>query len=385
MNWTTISKIQKIFLHKLFIRKLFLNISNFTNLSKFVENSSLNDDNFENLKKILQNKEIISNMKSFLNSLYRYFKISNIITPQKFLSSWMIASFPTYILEIDHEIINNPKNKNLYPVNIYLDCHEMIVRLLSLIVNPYDKHNLKLFLKSFFRYTESINIFIEIDKQNQLKTLRKNYCDMNETISEITNSPKYDDLHKRNCIDAIQKSQTKILFYAQKLDPNITKDDFENYSKIINLINQELENKELNFLISDIHNKKYVVFKNYIEMIKNELINLGNYHHNLKTELDDKLDANIIINSMNYSGFGYLNVDVYGDFMISIINSLEAPIHVKYTNESWNKLKTDKNQCDISEYLARMIFLIIKEIDLIKLNIENLNYAIEAGINIFVV
>ena len=80
------------------------------------------------------------------------------------------------------------------------------------------------------------------------------------------------------------------------------------------------------------------------------------------------------------------SVKLYGNYLIGIITQLQSFEATHQTTINWTNLYTEydnSQENNSSEYLAKMLFLIMKEIRDIKENIINVSALLNAGFDIF--
>jgi hypothetical protein len=347
------------------------------------------DERFQELQKILILKKNINSINLLLDSLYRYFgsdkKIAPKINSRKFMIGWMIVSFPEYFLNIKINIKNEDvdiaNQKNIYPYDIYYITKDFINRINDLRkTKNLSKEKLYYFKKSFNKYSNAINYFLQRDKSEQIQMLLNEFIDINKTIKDIKNSNKYQNIeYKEECIETITITKKKIASHLKKLDSSIDMDDLEIQSQIHDAIENNMEKAICDILINDIENKKFSYLSNFIDEAIKQMIKLG--AKKVDPEFEMKIDKDLIIQKMAYLETEHQHIINYGDYMVDIINNLQAPISVENTKESWEILKN--NSVEKSELLGKMIIFILKEIKMIYETINNINNANSAGFNFF--
>ena len=348
--------IQIMFLRKLFIKSIKQNKKTLNKLMKFVyyENNNLIDpDNhnlsrFEELKNILLDKDIIESFNFILDKLYRYYKVNELIAPKinskKFLSSWLLVSFPEFILSKSKKDI---KNTLIYPDDIYFISKNMIENFYYFMLFN-DKENERKFFKSFNQFSNAINYFLNRDKIEQLNMLLKEYYEINETLKNVKNNESY---------DIIMNTKNNIFNYINKLDSSITKDTLEEYSELVNLYNKKMEDIEYQLLLHDIRSKKLLFFSSVIEKIKDNLLKLK--ADKIQPDICDVLDSDFIVRLISYSDtFTVEKVKTYGDYLVNIINQLNSIEKSIVCLEEWKSISYD----DPCEFLARMLIFVNAQI-----------------------
>jgi hypothetical protein len=339
-------------------------------------------DGYDNMTKFLQNKDMISKIDSLMKKLDRYHPVhSNIVsamlTTKKFLIAWLITAFPEFVLEKSRE---NLSESNGYPDEIYFISKNFINQFNLLMTNKRTNKLEQSFKKSMNVYCNAINYFLNKDKVAYVNKLILEWLETYETLRLIKESKKYPtEDEKKKCMIAVLKTKQKITTYLTKFVPEITEDKLKQYAELITKVSSVVVNSEKNLLIDDIKTKKYILLKQIIDTLKNNIIGLAKSY---KDSVDIYLNSDVIIETINHMSI--LKVNEYGDYLIDIINKLEAPAAVNLTNDKWTILKSKWSEYDIETYMTEMIFLVLNEIRLIKENIVNIYTMISLGINPFI-
>jgi hypothetical protein len=351
------------------------------------------DERFSELQNILMSKQNIDLVNSLLQLLYRCLgcdkKIAPKINSRKFMIGWMIISFPEFILNIKDPTKDEEKFKTIYqypypyPYDIYFISKELINRINALRQNEIkniNKEKIHHFKKSFNKYSNAINYFLQRDKSEQIQKLLNEFISINKTIKDIRNSERYPNIeYKEECIKTIILTKKKIASHLKKLDSNINIDDLEIQSQIHDAIENNMEKAICDILIDDIENKKFSYLSKFIDDIINQMINLG--AKKVDDDFELKMNKDAIIQKIAYLEIEYQHIENYGDYIVDIINKLQAPISVSNTCDMWCDLK---NECsEKNELLGKMIIFILKEIKMIYENIEDIKNANDLGFDIF--
>ena len=362
-------------------------LNNFLESPKYINFFNPENDNelrFQKLKNILVSHNNISKFQILINSFYKFHKVSpNIATKidaKKLMSAWMIVGFPEFVLGKSKV---NISNENIYPDDIYLIACKMITNLNYLIEHKsnYNDEHVRMFLKSMNQYSNALYYFINRDKLEQLEKLILEYSDINATSNLILNCNNYTDDVKEESVNVLNNTKDMIFKYIQKLDKNITKENLELFSSLSLLKEQKIEEVQYNILLEDIRSKQLFFLKKVIDEIKVNLVKLGSEKTTNGYNLNEIIDSDFIIRLIAYKKIlTGDDINNYGDYLIKIINELQAPISVNDTNDKWNILKN--NNIDPDEHLAKMLFMILLEIKTIKETIINLDTASKIGIDI---
>jgi hypothetical protein len=385
--------IQKKFLQKKFVKELKKNIKNFDVLNFYtIEPQYINlldpvkqkDNLFCELRKKLLSKQLINEISILLDSYYRYYGFDNKIAPKinskKLLVSWMIISFPEFILSIKNPRNEKNKNGDIYPYDIFWISNDFLENLNSLLINKITNENLRKFNKSFNKYSNAINYFLQRDKNEQIQSLLTEFINLNKTIKDIENSEKYPNEESKNdSIKMITDTKLKIAKYLKKLDSDITLDDLEIQSKLHDEIEKNMEKALCDILLKDIKNKKFSYLSNFIDETTKKMIDLG--AHKIDNQFEKKIDKDIIIKKIAFLEIEYQDIIQYGDYMIHIINNLQAPDSIYDTQYEWENIKS--NYTEKNELLCNMLIFILKEIKEIYYAIQDTKIAFDLGLNVF--
>jgi hypothetical protein len=210
--------------------------------------------------------------------------------------------------------------------------------------------------------------FLERDKMEQIYNLTNEYIDIDNTLQNVSNCDKYDN--KIECINAINNTKSIIFKHIRLLNRNITIDILENECLVQSLQTKILNEIYLKLLISDINSLSYTLLHNTITHIRDKILILNGHDD---SELSNKLDNSYIIQLISNCNITINDICLYGDYIINIINALQAPISVSITNEKWISFKIENESISNSEYIAKMLFFIIFELNDIFDNIENIS------------
>lgn len=381
-----VSKIQKIFLFKRFVNAIEANKALIGKMTKLTEEkkyaSLFNDqqqklDDFERLKKIITDKKNIQAFEDILKKIYRFYKIDNQINARKMMSAWVIVGFPDIVMGREKKSMTDT---TAYPDDIYFICKRMITIISSFSINCTCE-SIRQFLKLFNQFNNAINYFLNRDRTEQFHKLSSEYFDTYKTIESIKNSKKYTEDEKVKCINVVSESLNKILKLLKTYDNTISKEVLDSYANFEIVINKKIYESEKSILLGDIEGKKFILFQKVINEIKDNIKHMRGKNKKIFSDLDDVLDTELLIRNMSYYVLEKDNIEVYGNYLIEIINKLQAPIKVKETIQKWHSMK---NSCaTTNEYLVCMLFLVMEELCDIKETITNLATLTSHGIQIF--
>jgi len=378
--------LQKKFLYKTLSNKYHHNTDMFVSLNEYLLPSPVPlfktkmehlTDRYDDMVKFLQNKDLICVADQIIKKLNRWHTVSLPLTSKKFLIAWLIVAFPEFVLERDRESLSE---LNGYPDEIYFICKKFIDQFVTLMSSHGLIQSEQSFKKSMTEYSYAINYFLNKDKVAYVNKLILEWLETYETLRLIKDSKKYPtEEEKKKCIMAVLKTKQKITTYLTKFVPEITEDKLKQYADLITKVSAAIVDSEKDLLTDDIKTKKYILLKQIIDMLKDNIIGLAQSY---KNNVDTYLNPNVIIEMMDH--LTELGVNQYGDYLIDIINKLEAPAAVSLTNKKWDVLKSKASEYDVETYMTEMIFLVLNEIRLIKENIVNVYTMMSLGINPFI-
>jgi len=394
MNTKTLINIQRKFLLKCVTRSFEPCKSLIDYLNTFLNLDSgllLNEEfknylgkKYDHVTYIIKDKEIIKLVESMISKLNRFHNMPQNIVPnenklsaQTFMIAWLIASFPEFTIEVSRNDLNREKNEDTYPADIYFIACDFIKNFNLLMVKNTSSEQCRKFKKSMNQYCNAINYFLNRDKIDNIKKLIREWLEMTETMTLIKRSNRYpDEEEKKKCFFEVAKTRNKVMKYLSILAPNISEINLKIFASLMARVSQKIILDEMNKLTEDIKTKNFILLKNILNEIKDNIIKLAK---SLKSELNEHFDVEFIIASL--ISFNKDDINKYGDYLVSIINTLEAPISVGTTNDKWHKLKNNIIGMDIDEYLMRIIFFVLEEITSIKENIINIHTMMSVGID----
>ena len=302
--------------------------------------------NYDILVSYLMDKNIIEQINQFINKLKRvmtFMNIKNNITEKKFLTIWMITTFPEYVLTNNDlssknvynsalELVNYTKNNNSYkPFTI--------INLINKFVNLFDE-------------------FICLDKKRKINELIQKWYSEQIAKEEINKSIKYNIQQKINVIKIINKTENKIKKYILNLDKNFDLDLLDKYKELYDNIAQTTKQAYWDILIIELNNQKYDMLTNLINEIKTNFIFIAPKY---KSEFDELF--NITIDE----SLDFINL---ANICIDKIIFLQAPIKNTDTINKWEYFKKKFNESDnLPLCIANGTKFIIEQINEIKSDI----------------
>jgi hypothetical protein len=346
---------------------------------------------FNTLCKSVNDKNTIKSFASMLSCFYNCYTLNEDIaqklTARKMLTMWIVVGFPEYTIEKTHNELVTEK-KDIYPNEIYYISLEFLILFQQMVnTNTMAKQNGELyrkFIKNGNRFSNAITYFLERDKREQIIKLVQEYYDVHETVMQIKISNKYSEDSKQQNEISLNKTKEKILAHINKFDSTIKKDDLEAYANMNILKSIKVEEAQFEIMIDDIRTKRLFYCKKAIVWIKDSLLKLKATGISKGHDIIDILDADFIVQKMTVSAnFGCSDVESYGNYIIGIINELQAVGSVDETNKKWDEIKTTNKDKAMHVYLANMIFFSMKEIHKIFEEIQMISTLLEVGIDPF--
>ena len=339
-----------------------------------------NDKRYEQLENLLTKIEVRQAFIEIKTKLYNYKPVSEHIAPKitghQFAFAWLLVSFPEYILSKSKIDMTN---ENIYPDDVYFISKHMINSFIKFIYNINSKEHERIFFKSLNQYSNALTFFLKMDKIKYLNDLIMEYFSTNESIQLIKTDFLYDDDTKNDMINDKIIFKNKLFKEIYNLDKNITQEQLDIESNITLFKMKKINDIQFTILLNDIQSNKCIYLLNIITNIRNHLNDLSKS----KFSINDILDPELIVNHVMNISLNKIHVDTYGDYLLSIINKLQAPIVINTSIARWAIIKEKSDTFTIHEYLTQMLFWALSEINDIYNNIDGLAKLANLGIDIF--
>lgn len=375
-----ITNIQKLFLQKLFMTSLsncntIFNVLNSCLLSKqsldIKSKTYINDldEIFQIVTSYISNNEIIDLIDKMLNRYYRFICSDNneyykLIAPKldarKFLSSYVIAIFPEFVLsKTENEIIQEESG-------IFYDIYTLSHNLIRIFHNYYISNTLKTdeLIKSINKYSNAFTIFISIDRINKVNELITKWNLIENIKSKIFLSSHYEKSQKKSVIEFLETEQQDIIKYIKLIDVEFNLELLELLKDLTTKIDQMTSSIYWEILEQDITNKEYKILLEALKEIRNELLEFNN---NLKPDLDEYFDTDFIYQQIINNVFSYDDFINLSNYIVLKIIDLQAPIRNTDTKNTWNDIK--KKSINYTTLIVDTIKFILCEIHNIKSDI----------------
>jgi len=291
---------------------------------------------FDNLTKFINKKNIINNISQLLTKYYNWLyygcnkKDFELIAPQingkQFLVCYVIYYFPQFIL-------NNDVADNTTVDSVLYHFASELIKSINII-----KFNPAIFIKSLNKYINCFNVFKIEDSRIKLGELIDKWIDLEKTRLQVNDNDRYDD--KEYIIRLLEDQQEKTIKYIKIIDNNFNMDQLEEFYKLNNLIERTMYKCYFDNLEKDILESKYVILKEVLTEIKDNLINL---HKKIESELNEYFDIDFIVQQLEHNVFTFENFIGLVDYCIKWILLLQAPFRNSHTQNKWSIIKEDAN------------------------------------------
>lgn len=312
------------------------------------------EERYEKTQNILISSKNIKIIDIFINKLIRYIDFDLKLNSRKFMIAWLISGFPKYML-------NNLIDE--YPTNIYNASCSFINKIKILLDDINDK-NINIFIREIISYTKYINYFIERDKIEQINKMFDEYIGCCDTIELVKSSEKYSDEQKESVINLICNSKNDIFLCIKMINSSITKEYLEFCYDISKNIRENNKKIIYDVLLDDINNKKYILFRNIVENIKDYLIKLENQRMKICANINEILDVDFIIAHLSLELLTKDNVCNYGNYLINLILQFDSPINDTVTRNKWMTMKYEEYENNNIFLVDMLLFIIEKIIDI---------------------
>lgn len=341
--------------------------------------SSINefdDKQFETHQNVLTSKDTLNEITKLIKLYYLYVSVDTILCPKlssrSFLTAWTIVSFPQFVLNISREVVSKDVS---YRGVVYRMAFNLINRLKALMNDATVEH-LRLFNKAIILFSNSFTYFMNADKIEKINELSLHWYEIGKNIKLIeTSDANYED--KQMSLSKIHHVRKNIERYITTILPGFDLKLLERYETITDAFERNMKRSYSDLLLEDIKNQTYNVTRQVMEEIKRSLCLLN---PELSDMLNEYLDVEFILQKHKNSVMEFEDVLNFGDFMVDIINKLQAPIAINTTNSTWNLIKI--KECEsVDNLLNDLLIFILDEIEKIRENILNIQAIISVGIN----
>lgn len=345
------------------------------------------DHIFNRMTTFLNKIEVIKTISDMLNKYYRwicrndnnYYKIiSPKLNSQKFLSCYILSTFPEFSLSATSDDINARKSGIIF--DMYVLSNELVKT-----IRDIGSIDLSKFVKSANNYSNAFTVFITKDKNERIDDLVVRWNDLEKTKSKVSTNGKYSLNQKESVVNYLEEQQKITEDFIQKIDSKFNTKNLKQIGTIAVQIEETMEKCYWNALEDDITqesgNSQMLVRS--LNEIKDDLIML---HKKSKTELDNFFDVDFIIQKLNHDTLTFDDFISLASYLVQKVIYLQAPIRNDETKEIWMMIK-DKSLVDIQSVkddesyrkcyassVTNVIKFILQQIQIIKDDIKNLNF-----------
>ena len=352
---------------------------------------------FDRLTDHIQNKQVIRMVSFLLNRFYRYlnfslnnnkYNINDIIsiqmTPQIFLSMYVIAGFPEFVLQTHHHQLEQPRNQIDYIYDVYILAKDSIKSTTAAYNNNISKDELRKLVKNYNMYSNCFNIFKSSDLLDKVNELLQRWSYTKETINQITESKKYSKDQKDKTLNELNKQQEKIKYQLIELQPDFNEKYLDIYHQTFQQLESQFDKAYWDKLRDDLNNHKYDTITNNILEIKENLIKLRPNNENYILLVDEKINIDEIIDLVK-TNKSQEKLLPYFDFIVRAILLLSSPSRYEETKQLWTTNKEtiiNHEYPGIKEAMTESIQLIYGFLQDLKDDILNIYVMGSLGMNL---
>lgn len=272
------------------IRPLFIELNKMCE-DRFTDNllkkhNRIVEESFDSLTIKIQNKDVISQVKEFIDIYKKIYNPLKKLDEKIFLSLWVFSAFPDIVLNPTTEIKDKIFNTSKYIVN----------KINELCINDKLIMDKTFFIdlnKHFNDYTINFDMYVKEDKKIKLLESIEAYIIIKKNIIKIEESSKYNITEKKDIIhmmyNNLHKVKKFILLYIKDFD-------FKNIDMIVNnaiKLEDFMIINYINTIEKKLNNKEY----EYINTILKEIQGFIKQMNKIKTEaeLEEIIDPDYII------------------------------------------------------------------------------------------
>ena len=295
---------------------------------------------FDSFTKIIRNKFILRDFASFLSPLLNINEKKKLnISTRKFMTSFVIISFPEYIFSNQVKDADDLTLKNLaieltdiFNLNLNKD-------------NP-DEKELDLIK---ITYTKFSSFFDKWKKKDVVKTIlpfANSYSQLNETLVDIEASGTEETDDIRLWREEIKKQQDKILQQVKRIDGENAVNFVKNYQppkiklddKIYKQITQTVKRAYWDKFKEDLDSGDFSLVISLLKDVRKIIFSLIPNRSDLQEQFNNKLDYELIEQMINHNAMKVEDVYNISIALIEYVKMLQAPIDDKDTEEWCNSI-----------------------------------------------
>jgi len=334
------------------------------------------DTQFKNHTEMLMNKQIQDKINILLKRYYLYYPCNKNICPKltarSFLTAWTIVGFPDFVLDAKREEVTTG---NSYKSDIYRLSFNLINRLKAL-KQTQNNENYRKFNKAMNLFSNSFSYFMNVDKIEKVNELSLQWYELGKNVERI-NESGMNQMDKDRSLQNVVHLRKNIESYILKIVPRFDLTMLNRYETLTNMIETNMKKAYGEIIIKELNEMTYEMSKRVLEEIKRAMLVLN---PKLNTMLDEYFDIEFMIERHKHGALTFDDILSLGDFLVSIINELQAPIEVENTKSAWGVIKM-KELDSINNLLSDILLFIMDEIEKIKENIMSIQTMMSVGIN----
>jgi len=334
------------------------------------------DTQFKNHTEMLMNKQIQDKINILLKRYYLYYPCNKNICPKltarSFLTAWTIVGFPDFVLDAKREEVTTG---NSYKSDIYRLSFNLINRLKAL-KQTQNNENYRKFNKAMNLFSNSFSYFMNVDKIEKVNELSLQWYELGKNVERI-NESGMNQMDKDRSLQNVVHLRKNIESYILKIVPRFDLTMLNRYETLTNMMETNMKKAYGEIIIKELNEMTYEMSKRVLEEIKRAMLVLN---PKLNTMLDEYFDIEFMIERHKHGALTFDDILSLGDFLVSIINELQAPIEVENTKSAWGVIKM-KELDSINNLLSDILVFIMDEIEKIKENIMSIQTMMSVGIN----
>lgn len=334
------------------------------------------DTQFKNHTEMLMNKQIQDKINILLKRYYLYYPCDKNICPKltarSFLTAWTIVCFPDFVLDAKREEVTTG---NSYKSDVYRLSFNLINRLKAL-KQTQSNENYRKFNKAMNLFSNSFSYFMNVDKIEKVNELSLQWYELGKNVQRI-NESGMNQMNKDRNLQNVVHLRKNIESYILKIVPRFDLTMLNRYETLTNMMETNMKKAYGEIIIKELNEMTYEMSKRVLEEIKRAMLVLN---PKLNTMLDEYFDIEFMIERHKHGVLTFADILSLGDFLVSIINELQAPIEIENTKSAWGVIKM-KELDSINNLLSDILLFIMDEIEKIKENIMSIQTMMSVGIN----
>ena len=295
---------------------------------------------FDRFTKIIKNKFILRDFASFLSPLLNVNEKKKLnITTRKFMTSFVIISFPQYIFsnqvkDVDDLTLINLAIELTNFFNLHLNKDE---------INEKDLYSIKL------TYIKFSSFFDKWKKKDVIKIVlpfANSYSQLKQTLVDIEASATGETEDIKQWRQEIEKQQEKILQQVKKIGGENAENFVKNYEppkivlddKIYKQISQTVKKAYWDKFKEDLDSGDFSLVISLLKDIREIIFSLISNRQDLQEQFKNKLDYELIEQMINHNAIKVEDVYNIAIALIDYLKMLQASIDDRDTEEWCNSI-----------------------------------------------